>query len=1284
MAEVWLARSRGAAGFEKRVVIKRVLPHLMEGSEAAALLIREAKIAARLSHPNIVQIFDLGEEEGGYFIAMEFVHGRDLASALAFRPEPKSSTNRPGLDLPLRLWIVAEVAKALDYAHRRQDEEGRPLGIVHRDISPQNLLLGYEGEVKVADFGIARATPRELGGDEDPTLLRGKFAYMSPEQAAGDPLDRRSDIFSLGIVLWELIAGRRAFRGGSKEETLRLVREVQLPDLDLASIGAPLSLGPLLSRALAADPDARFASASEVQTALSEILYRMGAQAGSAALGQVMQRIFPPGDVGQENKLRVNLASRRHEDLTALSVVPALGLTPPAPVETTQAFPHSRQLRAEDRPLVMLCVPSAEAPAALERVAADHGGLALPPLGAMREILFGVDGEWARAALAASRTALELQRLGRVRMLLRSVEARVFGAGAAEPSAEDRRRAEALLTQIPGGEIGVGAALQLELGDRFLIEGEPLGLLRGFRARSEREALALRRGVLVGREPELARLSRAASSLRRGHGDAICIKGDAGSGKSRLVAEFRVRLDSLELIFAQADRVARDEPYGVIRELFADLAGIEEGDPEPLRGAKSRRLRVLGLSDREVAFVAALLGGGAEVAPRPGRPRGLELILALLKALRTLSTDAPLLVVIEDLQWVDDSTRQLLPLLLRGLRRARVLVLLTTRHDGAPRIEEAEELLLPLLEIGPAARLFASVLGAASLSAELQAELLRATAGNPAWIEACAEHLREIDGVVTRDGVISLRAGTSLGVPERVVARVAGRMRTLTELEAQILRVLAAFGRPVPSSHVEETLEIHREPVRGALRRLLSRRLLRPHEQGGRPWRGRGSWGGDEAIAPLPTRLSLAGGTLSSAAVLVGVPDAERSRLHGAVLRVLERRGARAEPVPPHELAHHAEQAGDEARAADYLEQAAREAERSGELRLAADRYREMLRICAALPASSRIFPIVERSAELALHLGDPASAEAILARYGDRAGADAASQARLALIRAGLASRFEVPPRLAEPLREALARAPELEDDLRAELLLALGWTLGLDRRFAEASALLRGWLPRFDREDPALARLFAAAAVFDARLGDAIAALEHGRSALLNAAQTGDPVSRLCALLAEAERLEALSRPGDALEIWSIGHDLARRERLEDAAAAAIFRAALCAQQGGDGVLAWQLAEAAAAEASARRNRPLSSLVGALRAVLVATEATAARARVEIDQAVERLLRSGHGLEAESARALYAWLPGAPTGSPAQATARPLIPYFGLGASRASLEPAAEGAASCAREPE
>jgi serine/threonine protein kinase len=218
MAEVFKAKSYGVEGFEKILVIKRILPELARSKDFVDMFVHEAKLAVRLSHANIVQVFDLGRApgaEGGsgpqgdaYYMAMEYVHGRDLATVLS-RARRSQST----LPVEMGAYVASEVAKGLDHAHRRRDEQSRPLGIVHRDVSPQNVLLSFEGEVKVTDFGIAKARGaiEPAPDDTQARQLQGKFGYMSPEQAMGESVDARSDIFSLGTVLYECIAGVNPF-----------------------------------------------------------------------------------------------------------------------------------------------------------------------------------------------------------------------------------------------------------------------------------------------------------------------------------------------------------------------------------------------------------------------------------------------------------------------------------------------------------------------------------------------------------------------------------------------------------------------------------------------------------------------------------------------------------------------------------------------------------------------------------------------------------------------------------------------------------------------------------------------------------------------------------------------------------------------------------------------------------------------------------------------------------------------------------------------------------------
>jgi serine/threonine protein kinase len=267
MAEVWRARARGMAGFEKILVIKRVLDALSADEEFIRLFIDEARIAVALVHVNIVQVFELGEIEGSYYMAMEWVQGIDL-SQLATKAQ-----KRGPFRVSLALFIVGEVLKALQFAHERTDDDDHPLRIVHCDISPQNVLISFAGEVKLTDFGISRAAFQSKGANE---VIRGKYAYMSPEQVEGEPLDGRSDLFSIGIVLYELLTGRRLFKGKTREETLARVRRAEVPSPRAYRPEISEDLEAFLLKALAQKPEKRFADAATMLEALGRLMVQEG------------------------------------------------------------------------------------------------------------------------------------------------------------------------------------------------------------------------------------------------------------------------------------------------------------------------------------------------------------------------------------------------------------------------------------------------------------------------------------------------------------------------------------------------------------------------------------------------------------------------------------------------------------------------------------------------------------------------------------------------------------------------------------------------------------------------------------------------------------------------------------------------------------------------------------------------------------------------------------------------------------------------------------------------
>ncbi|NVB77330.1 MAG: serine/threonine protein kinase, partial [Kofleriaceae bacterium] len=257
MAEIYLARSTGTAGFEKIVVLKRILPSQAEDPQFVAMFLEEARLAATLHHPNIADVHDVGEDNGTYFFTMEYVYGQD---ARVVRHETRRR-NEP-IPLPVALAIVSGAAAALGHAHAKKGPDGKPLGLVHRDVSASNIMLSYDGAIKLVDFGIARASTSNHKTQTG--TLKGKVPYMSPEQCKGFPLDRRSDLFSLGIVMFELTTGQRPFRGNSDFAIMDMIVNGGGPKPSEVVADYPPELERIVIRLLERKPDDRYATAEDL------------------------------------------------------------------------------------------------------------------------------------------------------------------------------------------------------------------------------------------------------------------------------------------------------------------------------------------------------------------------------------------------------------------------------------------------------------------------------------------------------------------------------------------------------------------------------------------------------------------------------------------------------------------------------------------------------------------------------------------------------------------------------------------------------------------------------------------------------------------------------------------------------------------------------------------------------------------------------------------------------------------------------------------------------------
>lgn len=384
MAEIYLARARTTeVGASRLVVVKQILPELSANAKFAEALVQEAKLAARLSHANVAQVFDLGREghdgeaaetsrAGRLFIAMEYIEGLDLNELLR-----RCARAKVPLPIEFALLVIMEALKGLDYAHRRTGDDGRSLGIVHRDVSPSNVLLSVEGEIKLCDFGIARANDLAQGAASSsaeplsPDAIQGKAGYMSPEHARGEPLDARADVFAAGVILWELLAGRRMYKADKDkgENLLAVARRAEIPDVPSRGLPHEDELHAIVRKALAVDRAERYQSAQAMLEALQRYVAKARLVASPIRLGDWLSDHFGNDLVAQRRA--------RERAVKALEAGPVAAVTPRAP----GAAPGSPA-----RPVSLWppAAPPAESAADASAPAADPAPAAAPQPSAKR------------------------------------------------------------------------------------------------------------------------------------------------------------------------------------------------------------------------------------------------------------------------------------------------------------------------------------------------------------------------------------------------------------------------------------------------------------------------------------------------------------------------------------------------------------------------------------------------------------------------------------------------------------------------------------------------------------------------------------------------------------------------------------------------------------------------------------------------------------------------------------------------------------------------------------
>ncbi len=842
MAEVFKAKSFGVEGFEKLLVIKRIVPELAAHQEFVEMFVQEAKLAVRLSHANIVQVFDLGridhiDDPPSYFIAMEYVPGIDLATFL-------SRSRKQKLQIPVELvvFVAGEVAKALDHAHRRPDADGKPLHIVHRDISPQNILLSWEGDVKVTDFGIAKAADTITRDEEDAELVAtratGKLSFMSPEQARNERTDGRSDLFSLGTVLYEMLTGANPFTAPTVTETVRRIQAGECPPIALARTEVESGLVQIVDQLLAAIPAERQASAHELLEQLTAYIYTSATRFDSSDLATALSRFHTTAhDAGSEGP-----------ELEPASVFdePAAGAekTPVEVPHTSSPPPQQHHPeRGERREVTVLVVAfgrkrdakvKSEQLRRVRDVLDRHGAWIEEKTTTQVVAIFGLGDTDGRDAEAAVRAGLVLVRDRRFSTVPSAgVHSGPISVDDGGIPVQDERLVTLLstsqsLARATEGQVALSPVTGRLVRRSFVTESLP----ESGRAMSD-GGLVVRRAIssevararFVGRTAELKRLGRILALATRNQPQLVVVRGETGLGKTRLLHEAKRRLErgKFKVAFYAATCPANGAtvPWSGMRAMLHVLCGTQEDDDAKRILEVRPRLRALGLRDEHAAAVLALLG-----APQRTPESEMRALLraAFDRMVSSLCRDRLHCFSWDDAQAIDRETLEALLRIMRRYRNKQVplkrrqaharglrgVFILGQRGDLPPALSKRKDLHTVALQQLPEKdtyKMVAAQLGARVIPATLIEHVRNCAGGHPLFIEELLRELCDSGVVQVLSGNVHMSQETRPAAPRTLRTLIADRVSRLQQRERKVLQGLAIIGEPAFTPVLSTVLE---------------------------------------------------------------------------------------------------------------------------------------------------------------------------------------------------------------------------------------------------------------------------------------------------------------------------------------------------------------------------------------------------------------------------------------------------------------------------------------------
>ncbi|MEO8177584.1 MAG: protein kinase [Deltaproteobacteria bacterium] len=892
MAEVFLARRRCAEATYKVLVVKRILPEHISAPNFRAMFAGEARLATRLNHPNIVQVYDFQDaQEEGQLLSMEYVEGPDLGKVARSARDQKQAF--PPF---VAAHIAAEAGRGLHYAHERKDDRGQPLEIVHRDVSPQNILVSFDGAIKVADFGIAAASLfREERG-----VLKGKLGYMSPEQARGEQVDRRADIFSLGVVLYELLTGRPLYRPSEGRELLDLVRQANIEAPSVIAPGVPPELEIIVMRALSRNREDRFQTAREFAAAITRVLLEKQVLVDSDVVGAVIARFVsreqiepesvpdsestgsrdngalpshgldaPPREGTSPSRARGRLKGRAGREVRHVAIV-TLRLHELDALRAALGEQQSARLvamlrstlgeMAFKRGTTWSWREPSPASAGVHSAEAVVGLLANPYGAAADAGRLAVD---VHEAIQGACDALPVQLAASVGIVRGLAAGRRDDAGhLVQPSVQESgaQLAALLAERAPPGQTWVAGGLYRVVRRDFIwSDVAPLNLseagqrlprnlhayaLRRPLSREEKQQQALAIRDLIGRDAELADLHAAyheAVNRQHGIGNIVArvIKGEIGIGKTALTSAFLAELPpGARLLRVDCSPAQRELPFYHIGQWLRELTGAMLD--QPLAEAVALVGHALGEAfsgDQRADIVQHMselatgrLAQAHDEADVAKHRRFMT--VGFRRAFTWMAQQAPLVVVLDGVQWADAQSLEVLSGLVRHADTLPILFLLVTRPDDHVASLIADVVTIELLGLSQEnqLRLVQEHLGVAHGVAEVCADLLPRAAGNPFFLLEMVDALLERGGVDYTSGPDGQQRLTrvqgsdaaSKALPSTLEQLIADRLNELPAEEHRVIAWLAVAGGPLSAAELDALMECEAEET---VARLCARGL---------------------------------------------------------------------------------------------------------------------------------------------------------------------------------------------------------------------------------------------------------------------------------------------------------------------------------------------------------------------------------------------------------------------------------------------------------------------------